>query len=296
MFSRIAFFTRLTTLSLLTAAVVACDAPEAAEDLEFRGASSGVDTINSSRFTELSLVSAPTPEGVVFEGIVSPTGRLHRLMVVGDEFVAYNPKGPVAAAGELVGWTIKISVDGAENRLEILGWAPGVVSKYALGSLDEQGDFTNLCPGASDLGSPASTLIGGARFDVPHLSFMPDQDQWVTLACQGDALFKIKELGHAPTETKPHKVQATLKMLAADYCGSGEVMTDEGAPVLLQSYDGKIDEYEGEGELEAAWDEHGAICLGTPRSADPAAIECDLQPCTPELLAKVPHVWTTWTP
>lgn len=296
MFSRIAFFTRLTTLSLLATAAVACDAPEAAEDLEFRGASSGVDTINSSRITELSLVSAPTPQGVVFEGIVSPTGRLHRLKVEGDQFIAYNTKGPVAAAGELVGWTIKIRVDGADNRLQILGYAPGEVSRYALGSIDGEGDFTNLCPGAADLHTPASTLIGGARFDVPHLSYMPDQDQWVTLACQGDALFKIKELGHTPSETKPHLVQATLKMLAADYCGDGQVMTDEGAPVLLQGADGKIDEYEGEGELEAAWDEHGAVCLGTPRSADPAAIECDLQPCTPELLDKVPYVWKTWTP
>ena len=88
-------------------------------------------------------------------------------------------------------------------------------------------------------------------------------------------------------------------MLTADYCGDGTSWTVDGTPLLWQNKSGTV-EYnsallnEDEGtEIEAVWDDKGAVCLSTPRLFDRAEVmeACALPECTGEEEGE----WTTWT-
>jgi hypothetical protein len=57
--------------------------------------------------------------------------------------------------------------------------------------------------------------------------------------------------------------QAMLKMLVADYCGTGRAFTVPGEPLLWQS--GRISYALPPLNLEARWTANGASCLGVPR-------------------------------
>jgi hypothetical protein len=59
---------------------------------------------------------------------------------------------------------------------------------------------------------------------------------------------------------------ALLKMLAADYCGTGKAFTVTGVPLRFQGR-GWVEEHGfADAQVrEAIWTEHGAFCLSTPR-------------------------------
>lgn len=94
---------------------------------------------------------------------------------------------------------------------------------------------------------------------------------WFNIACAGTAIAKMRLLGLAPLDpsSSPEQRQATLKMITARYCGS-DSFTEPGMPVLWRSepytpYNG-LPEFARVGEIEARWDEHGAVCLSHARA------------------------------
>src|SRR6185295_14525694 len=86
----------------------------------------------------------------------------------------------------------------------------------------------------------------------------------------GSTLAKLDLLGETiETQVDPFATaswkerQAMLKMLVADYCGTGESFTVQGAPLMWKT---QTVPYPGETNvLEARWNEHGAMCIQTPR-------------------------------
>lgn len=257
-------------------------------------------TVNSSTIPELNLAGAPNDDGVAFVAAIAPNGGKHRLDVVNGEFVARNPGGPVAHGAEMVGWTLIIEKDGVPQDVMILGHEAGPVSLYALAIRDDEGELVNLCPSFADSPElPTMTLIGDERYDAETKEVIAEQESWVTLACRDEALFKMKSLGYVPYETKAIHRQATLKMITGDYCGTGHSFTEDGTPLVWQNFEGTIGKDAGEGQIEALWNEYGALCLSTPRLAALAEIteHCTLPVCDEELLAKGgEYEWITWTP
>lgn len=113
-----------------------------------------------------------------------------------------------------------------------------------------------------------------------------DQDVF-NIACVGTAISKLHLLRHTtaadPTRpTAPGQRQALLRLLDADYCGTGGSFTDDGVPMWL-GFDSPRWEPSGEsrypmgpgGVVEAQWNERGASCLNAPRltSTDRARID-----------------------
>jgi hypothetical protein len=94
---------------------------------------------------------------------------------------------------------------------------------------------------------------------------------WFNIACAGTAIAKMRLLGYDPLDPSSTRVQrqATLKMITARYCGRNS-FTEPGMPVLWRSepytpYNG-LPEFARVGEIEARWDERGAVCLSHARA------------------------------
>lgn len=110
------------------------------------------------------------------------------------------------------------------------------------------------------------------RIDAATLTMSagPDPD-WFNFGCAGHTLAKLHLTGHtcAAQGVSCGKQaawvmrQAALKLLAADYCGTGETFTVPGTPLVWTS--AAIHYAQHPLGLEARWTEAGAACLGTPR-------------------------------
>jgi hypothetical protein len=99
----------------------------------------------------------------------------------------------------------------------------------------------------------------------------PVAADWFNIACAGTAIAKMRLLGYDPLDPSSSRVQrqATLKMITAKYCGS-DSFTERGMPLLWGSepatpYYGLPDPARVD-EVEARWNEHGAVCLSHARA------------------------------
>lgn len=90
-----------------------------------------------------------------------------------------------------------------------------------------------------------------------------------TWACRGAALAKAVEWGYAPwrsvgaTSLKDAH-QAAVRMIRADYCGTGASHTVNGNPIDV-SDKWNIQQPGTAWPVEAKWGPDGAVCLNTPR-------------------------------
>jgi hypothetical protein len=87
---------------------------------------------------------------------------------------------------------------------------------------------------------------------------------------------------HGNRQASPAERQATLRMVTADYCGTGHSFTVNGTPVAWRDAAGLVEPIGKENVIEALWDADGAICLTKPRHADldEVAAECgEIEPC-----------------
>ena len=140
-------------------------------------------------------------------------------------------------------------------------------------------------------GAATVTILHGETYDGEHKTVDKIGEQWITLACVDEAAFKLKRLGYGPKGNQgpdgKHPTLAqritTLKMLTADYCGTGESFTEFHTPVYwmnskksvvtIPSYNDRA--------IEARWDEHGAICIRKPRYVNVEKVEaaCSIPTC-----------------
>lgn len=99
---------------------------------------------------------------------------------------------------------------------------------------------------------------------------------WFNIGCAGHTLAKLHltrntlASASATVAAPSHeKRQATLKLLTADYCGTGHAFTVAGQPLQWKGQSGDAADYYYDSiiGIEARWDEAGATCLTTPRMA-----------------------------
>jgi hypothetical protein len=138
----------------------------------------------------------------------------------------------------------------------------------------------NLCDanpdGASGGGPPMldfmAVLFDEELVDVDGLRFTGTAHDWFNIGCAGNALAKVHFLGktHAASNllgvtTTVAERTAHLKMMTADYCGSGNAFTVPGVPLAWRDSHGWVDTIASGATLEARWFEGGALCLNEPR-------------------------------
>ena len=164
-------------------------------------------------------------------------------------------------------------------------------------------------------------VFAGDHYDPVHklVSDTPAGTTLFNLACAGAAPAKMHlmrhtnagswtadhhlDAGHAPFATSVAQRQAMLKMFAADYCGTGHAFTIDGQPLVYGDAAAwypptpttpRIDPPTGYiGTIESLWDDHGALCLDTPRLVDSRTIQAAC-PDKPLLPCGGPHGVAHW--
>lgn len=310
--------------TLIAAALLTVACTDEATDpgaLEFRstwtctGCGIGLNTphVNGYDIPELNLQGQPNQDGVVLLGIASPTNEIHALEIAGEELAVHTAGGELKGS-DLVGWALRVQTPGgATHSLPIYdhasleSWAGKEnkpISVYAIAYFDTVVDeWRHICPESGvNLYDVAATLIFEETYDRDDITVDPDRDGWFTIACAGNAVYKMKMMSYAPDRvleghgpTTPGERQATLKMLTADYCGDGTAYTEPGTPVLWENSSRTIDlnPQQGEPEVEALWDAAGALCLTVPRQATIEEVACQLPTC--DKLQNPTYAWATWT-
>ena len=116
---------------------------------------------------------------------------------------------------------------------------------------------------------PVHALVyEGDRIDVDSRKLDPPtfDPQWFNITCGHDTLVKMRLTRSTLASTKSWRLtQATLKMLSADYCGTGTPFTMTGEPLVWRSLSG-MEMRGAPTTLEARWNESGALCLDVPRA------------------------------
>ncbi len=207
-----------------------------------------------------------------------------------DEGNLYASNGQETLTGDdLVGTALVIRDTTTDTDIEVQihkyeqvpSWTtePFMVDRYIFATYNEElGFFTPACTDADEsLGESAwAVLIGGERYsweDKTVAASGEDARGWFNIACYGNSLYKMKLMGYDPVpdrenphQTVPEQRQAALKMLTADYCGTGTSFTETGTPLYWRNSAGwSENSVPPEVSLEAYWTADGALCLDTPR-------------------------------
>lgn len=141
--------------------------------------------------------------------------------------------------------------------------------------------------------SGAAVIFKGDAYDdatyAVHDTANDRADDRFNIACLGTAISKLHLLRHTAA-SGPRTVaqrQTLLRLLTADYCGTGHPFTVDGLPIHLEFSSSRgeaptaMSRYRtASGDpVDALWDEHGAACLSSPRllrSDRPHPSEADL--------------------
>jgi hypothetical protein len=307
----------------LTALIAGCDDPDTG-DTQFRpyncptwqcGFNSA--EVNGRSIRELDLDGAANSDGLRIVGFVAPQGLLGNfsLDTENDALVARNAGGQTLKGAQLIGAIILVKRDGllelpvpitVLGYQEIDSWAAGAakVPTYALlyPDLGSLLGMRNVCNGdLLDTLASAATVIGGETYDLATKTVQPNKPRWLTLACAGSAAAKLRLMNYGPHadfdgEGHPSTAaqrQATLKMLTADYCGTGHSYTENGTPLQWENSDGTVASPGPYGAPEAVWTSAGAVCLDATRLPD-ADVQCALPSCS--TYTGPAGEWSTWVP
>lgn len=241
-------------------------------------------------------------------------GQIWQLHVQDGRIFGTQKAGAVRLEGQaLIGATIPVKRGKQRYVLEINGvrdmqfFVPPYdrVEAYTLGWREITKDRSqNLCSAIKDLEDQAiadpeglaretlgmavfeSIVFEGDRVDADAKTMAPKaDDSWFNFGCAGHALAKLRlthNTVHGQAAGLPRaweQRQATLKMLAADYCGTGLPFTVAGQPLVWRG--DQMVFWRPPRVLEARWNEQGAMCLVEPRLVHP----------TPAGARAFPDIW-----
>jgi hypothetical protein len=279
--------------------------------------------IDDAPFPELSLSGQPNSAGVSLVGLRDPiTQDIHPLVTNGrDELVVYEDGALLHRGDDLVGWKLVLEKDGVELEGTIHaynGHAPAwndggrPLTTYAIAFVDDTTLIApkNVCPTyLGEPNNPVLTIIVGETYDRVRKEVDLIDADWVTFACADQAAYKAKALGYeqgepfADTMAPATRAQqdATLKMITADYCGTGHSFTAPNTAIYWQNTAGTVTIPVGTvpGHFEAAWDENGAICLNDPRLVPRVEVEAecpDLPSCDDVDWETMAPEWVSYKP
>lgn len=256
-------------------------------------------------FYDLNLDEAPNRDGVSLVG-AKKGSAIYDLDVVNGRFIATFVLGPLGSPRTLRGDDLaglelrlrRIRADGtfAYSTLAIESvarvtdyWArptSGVTPKietYKFHYRIDSGYGAYLCQNGAEFvdgSSPVrampehhALIFEGERIDIDSLTIAPAlSPRWFTIGCAETALAKMQLTGHTQAAqsvgltTTVLERQTMLKMLTADYCGTGNSFTVSGQPLRWTDHRGTMRLSASFPKvLEARWTPYGAACLNTPR-------------------------------
>jgi hypothetical protein len=223
-----------------------------------------------------------------------------RLSVTGDKVAGILPDGSPVTGDGLIDAKIWFSVHKkpADRWLRIVREAhvPFMVPSFPthapaydfMAGLAATGEEVPFCSSTLDPEAAAvqgtAVVYRGDRYDVDtgEVITVTESDTWVNIACIGTATSKLHRMryttaGSDATHTSTQKErQAMLRMLRADYCGTGTPFTTDGHPLYWLERNGWFRNpawtpsgpYTADvaiASIDAIWNSDGAACLSLPR-------------------------------
>lgn len=160
---------------------------------------------------------------------------------------------------------------------------------YTFTATADDGCEVALCaPGLNDdytgsLSGNAVIFRGDVYNDANYtVADQTGSDDTFNIVCLGTAISKLHLLRHTNAshpgtpdgQAQPQR-QSMLRLLTADYCGTGHPFTIDGLPIRMKfdaakfhlSSDAGYD-MTGASSIDAAWDDAGAKCIDTPRGVN----------------------------
>lgn len=272
-------------LTILCASIpalpVACDAPSAEpQPIAFRpgeGSSSGggvflnTNAIGANALSELDL------GGQVHAGVRLDAVRIKR---PGDEWLTLDAVD--SDAGELVGthdsvtyrgadflgaeWDLTF-VDGGGGEIPASMWIAAYTAagahKYTFKYNDAANQPQFVCDADPD-GAYASVAIPDVSVHAVTGEVVEREDT-LYLGCTSGAVGKAVVWGYAPWDRGAVDFEAAIRVVRADYCGTGASWTVPGTHLQLADAWDVNDFVDAEQPTEALWGQSGALCVGAPR-------------------------------
>jgi hypothetical protein len=247
---------------------------------------------------------------VLLIGTIGPAsaGELRSVEAEATQFKATMSDGTVLRSPDLVGTQLVIVVAGRRIVLRIDAVEPdpdarhGEVWLHTFATQAEDGSWRNPCEAGPDGRRQGFPLAGQVRRS--NAEFEPAEPGTFELTCTAGAQCKCVRFGYFPW-ADPEALalyNACVRMMRADYCGSGEPHTRAGTPIEIYDNSGSARNEPAQGmELEAIWGAQGAICVRHVRvnqifSLDQLREGCPrLKPedlgagCTEERMSRDPH-------
>ncbi|HEU0029367.1 MAG TPA: ADYC domain-containing protein [Kofleriaceae bacterium] len=252
--------------------------------------------IDTYGFHELHELGAQNLEGFWIESVSRYGTPYDHPDVTGSTLVVRNADGSVAVSANNIDGTImriRHALTGNLYELRVTAharmpyWAdptvttPTYLLEWRQPIPDPSGTmpaWRNVCshPGGINtdgwINPGHAVLFDDDRIDAEHKIVTGQARNWFNIGCAGHALAKQHLTGHTRAASATLGISTTyadrtanLKMLAADYCGTGHAFTVAGIDLHWRDRYGWYSTI-GYGEaIEARWTESGASCLNTPR-------------------------------
>ncbi len=248
-----------------------------------------LDVVNSNgtNTTGIKLRNGNTTGNQPFRLVVDPATE----RFVGVELD--DPENVIVPATDMLGAKIVLEMPntGETVHLEITAMDPSIASwasngkpitAYRAHYFDNQGTPQPLCP-TTNPENQWFTLILGETYDPTTHEIVARQD-FVSVVCVGEAAAKMKLMDYGPQGNRGAGLDertATLRMITADYCGTGHSFTASGTQVAWRNADSTVLPPFKETVLEAKWGPDGALCLDTPRyvDLDEVSMHCSIPAC-----------------
>ena len=151
------------------------------------------------------------------------------------------------------GVALNLRIDSATQ-----GTAPNTDLWYYGVSYQTTAGWSPLC-GLDGASQPikAGTVIG--TWDATNANYQTSSTKF-SVVCQGKSIEKCIEMGYKTFKNYTNQMQSCIRMLRADYCGTGTSYTVDGT--LINVYDNVgIQADTQTWTMEAAWATNGATCI-----------------------------------
>lgn len=245
-------------------------------------------------------------DGLILLEVRDEQGQLLDLHIGDNELYATTTGGELLVGAEMIGTELVF------QHMDDLTLTSIFIAEYSLDDVEsirtpgkffptyeftfknhgEEGEPMSLCGSTPwndemegiDPDTHAALVVGNEAFDwwgnsVGGFDGEPEYaSQWLTIGCSGGAFAKKVLLGYdmsQPVEQRPTHVQnqTMMNLLTARYC-AGDNHTVTGVDLYWQN---ELNEFPLPAgmSIEAIWNEHGAVCLNTPRFAERAEIEAE---------------------
>ena len=273
-----------------------------------------------THFGPLRLDGTPNARSFAIVDFVDRSGRSLALDVRAGFLVGLaRESGDMLVHGDAVAGSEIVLVDAAHREWTLTVHSlvalphtsdePGSVPGYRISARGPTGAVGKATPLCRD-GESALLIAGQESRDPVTLTAHDAGHRSFTLACTDHLLGKARRMSYDPDRAPDHprsttsgQRTATLRMLRADYCGTGQSFTRPGVPVKWQNRAGWMPYGRAPAAhlVAAAWDRHGATCMNHPRLPDwyarsdiEASCGRDIPRCNPQIVAG--SEWVSWRP